>query len=138
MHLPSAFALQRLAPGAAPGSLPPQASVGAALLRPEPQGPVARLLSRRGMTILIAKRRPWVYREAPCGGLSRLFTKAPGFLRPLKRMLSAPGLHPLVHRKILEYIEEKNDGRYGSTRNCLRRFNQHFETLGRAYPGGQF
>ena len=42
----------------------------------------------------------------------------------LKRMLSAPGLHPLVRRRILEYIEEKNDGRYGSTRNCLRRFNQ--------------
>jgi hypothetical protein len=35
-----------------------------------------------------------------------------------------PGLHLLVRRKVLEYIEERNDGRYGSTRNCLRRFNQ--------------
>ena len=57
--------------------------------------------------------------------------------KTLKRMLSAPGLHPLVRRKILEYIEDRNDGRYGSTRNCLRRFNQRlgvprpgFETLG--------
>ena len=55
----------------------------------------------------------------------------------LKRMLSAPALHPLVRRKILEYIEEKNDGRYGSTGNCIRRFNQRlgvprprFETRG--------
>ena len=44
--------------------------------------------------------------------------------RTLKRMLSAPGLHPLVRRKILEYIEERNDGRYGSTVNSLRIFNQ--------------
>ena len=44
--------------------------------------------------------------------------------KTLKRVLSAPGLHPLVRRKVLEYIEEKNDGRYGSTGNCLRRFNQ--------------
>ena len=44
--------------------------------------------------------------------------------KTLKRMLSAPGLHPLVRRKILEYIEERNDGRYGSTGNSLRRFNQ--------------
>ena len=42
----------------------------------------------------------------------------------LKRVLSAPGLHPLVRRKILEYIEEKNNGRYGTTKHCLRRFNQ--------------
>src|SRR4249920_4215159 len=42
----------------------------------------------------------------------------------LKRMLSAPGLHPLVRRKILEYIEERNDGLYGNTGNSLRRFNQ--------------
>ena len=51
--------------------------------------------------------------------------------KTLKRMLSAPGLHPLVRRKILEYIEEKNDGRYGSTRNCLRRFNLTWRTSGR-------
>ena len=44
--------------------------------------------------------------------------------KTLKRMLSAPGLHPLVRRKILEYIEERNDGRYGNTGNSLRRFNQ--------------
>ena len=44
--------------------------------------------------------------------------------KTLKRMLSAPGLHPVVRRKILEYIEERNDGRYGSTGNSLRRFNQ--------------
>jgi hypothetical protein len=56
----------------------------------------------------------------------------------LKRVLSAQGLHPLVRRKILEYIEEKNDGRYGNTRDCLQRFNQRlggvlrpdFETTG--------
>src|SRR4249919_1401795 len=42
----------------------------------------------------------------------------------IKRVLSAPGLHPLVRRKILEYIEERNDGRYGSTGNSLRRFDQ--------------
>jgi hypothetical protein len=42
----------------------------------------------------------------------------------LKRILSAPGLHPLVRRKVLEYIEEKNDGRYGTTESCLRKFNQ--------------
>ena len=45
----------------------------------------ARLCSRRrvgwGMTILIARRRPWVYREAPRGLFSRLLIKAPGFLR---------------------------------------------------------
>ena len=39
-------------------------------------------------------------------------------------MLSAPGLHPLVRRKILEYIEDRNDGRYGSTLDSLRMFNQ--------------
>ena len=44
--------------------------------------------------------------------------------RTLKRMLSAPGLHPVVRRKILEYIEERNDGRYGSTVNSQRMFNQ--------------
>ena len=44
--------------------------------------------------------------------------------KTLKSMLSAPGLHPLVRRKILEYIEERNDGRYGSTVNSLRRFHQ--------------
>ena len=44
--------------------------------------------------------------------------------KTLKRMLSAPGLHPLVRRKILEYIEERNDGRYGSIGNSLRRFDQ--------------
>ena len=43
--------------------------------------------------------------------------------KTLKRMLSAPGLHPLVRRKILEYIEERNDGCYGSTGNSLRRFD---------------
>ena len=42
----------------------------------------------------------------------------------LNRMLSAPDLHLLVRRKVLEYIEEKYAGRYGSTKNCLRRFNQ--------------
>ena len=42
----------------------------------------------------------------------------------LKRVLSAPGLHPLVRQKIVEYIEEKNNGRYGTTDNCLRKFNQ--------------
>ena len=52
--------------------------------------------------------------------------------KTLKRMLSAPGLHPLVRRKILEYIEEKNDGRYGSTGNCLRRFNQRLGAASRA------
>ena len=35
----------------------------------------------------------------------------------LNRMLSAPDLHPLVRRKVLEYIENRCDGRYGSTRN---------------------
>ena len=44
--------------------------------------------------------------------------------KTLKRMLSAPGLHPHVRGKILEYIEERNDGGYGSTGNSLRRFNQ--------------
>ena len=42
----------------------------------------------------------------------------------LKRVLSAPGLHPHVRGKILEYIEERKDGRYGNTGNSLRRFNQ--------------
>jgi len=42
----------------------------------------------------------------------------------LNRMLSAPDLHPLVRRKVLEYIENRCDGRYGSTRNSRRRFNQ--------------
>ena len=42
----------------------------------------------------------------------------------LNRMLSAPDLHPLVRRKVLEYIEKRCDGRYGTTRNCRRRFNQ--------------
>ena len=44
--------------------------------------------------------------------------------KTLKRMLSAPGLHPLVRRKVLEYIENRCDGRYGSTRNSRRRFNR--------------
>ena len=42
----------------------------------------------------------------------------------LNRMLSAPDLHPLVRQKILEYIEEKYARRYGSTKDCQRRFNQ--------------
>ena len=42
----------------------------------------------------------------------------------LNRMLSAPGLHVLVRRKVLEYIAEKSAGRYGSPQNCLQRFNQ--------------
>ena len=42
----------------------------------------------------------------------------------LNRMLSAPGLHVLVRRKVLEYIAEKSAGRYGSTKDCQRRFNQ--------------
>ena len=42
----------------------------------------------------------------------------------LNRMLSAPDLHPLVRRKVLEYIAEKSAGRYGSPQNCLQRFNQ--------------
>ena len=42
----------------------------------------------------------------------------------LNRMLSAPDLHPLVRRKVLEYVEEKYAGRYGNTRDCLQRFNQ--------------
>ena len=40
----------------------------------------------------------------------------------LNRMLSAPDLHPLVRRKVLEYVEEKYAGRYGNTRDCLQRF----------------
>ena len=42
----------------------------------------------------------------------------------LNRMLSASDLHPLVRRKVLEYIENRCDGRYGSSRNSRRRFNQ--------------
>ena len=42
----------------------------------------------------------------------------------LNRMLSAPNLHSLVRRKVLEYIAEKSAGRYGSPQNCLQRFNQ--------------
>ena len=42
----------------------------------------------------------------------------------LNRMLSAPGLHFLVRRKVLEYIEEKFAGRYGSTGSSQQRFNQ--------------
>ena len=52
--------------------------------------------------------------------------------KTLKRMLSAPGLHPRVRRKILEYIEERNDGHYGSTGNSLRRFNQRLGTASSA------
>ena len=55
--------------------------------------------------------------------------------KTLKRMLSAPGLHPLVRRKILEYIEERNDGRYGNTGNSLRRFNQRLGHLVPATKG---
>jgi len=46
----------------------------------------------------------------------------------LRRMLSASDLHPLVRRKILEYVEEKNVGRYGSTKTSLRKFNQRLGT----------
>ena len=42
----------------------------------------------------------------------------------LNRMLSAPDLHSLVRRKILEYTLEKSAGLYGTPRNCQRRFNQ--------------
>ena len=42
----------------------------------------------------------------------------------VSRMLSAPNLHPLVRRKVLEYIEEKCAGLYGTTRNCRPRFNE--------------
>ena len=42
----------------------------------------------------------------------------------LNRMLCAPDLHPLVHRKVLEYIQNRCDGHYGSTRNSRLRFNQ--------------
>ena len=43
---------------------------------------------------------------------------------PLKRMLSVPDLHALVRRKVLEYIEEKYAGRYGTPRNRQQGFNQ--------------
>jgi hypothetical protein len=71
--------------------------------------------------------------QAAALGLSRSTTwtiikathKSSGLsVKTLKRMLSAPGLHPLVRRKILEYIEERNDGRYGNTGKSLRWFNQ--------------
>ena len=42
----------------------------------------------------------------------------------LNRMLSAPGLHALVRRKILEYTLEKSAGLYGTPQNCQRRFIQ--------------
>ena len=54
--------------------------------------------------------------------------------KTLKRVLSARGLHPLVRRKVLEYIEEKNDGRYGSTGNCLRRFNKRLGAASSTTP----
>ena len=47
----------------------------------------------------------------------------------LNRMLSAPDLHSLVRRKILEYTLEKSAGLYGTPRNCQRRVKQG---LGRA------
>ena len=47
----------------------------------------------------------------------------------LNRMLSAPDLHSLVRRKILEYTLEKSAGLYGTPRNCQRRAKQG---LGRA------
>jgi len=39
----------------------------------------------------------------------------------LNRMLSAPDLHSLVRRKILEYTLEKSAGLYGTPRNCQRK-----------------
>ncbi len=42
----------------------------------------------------------------------------------LNRMLSAPDLHSLVRRKILEYTLEKSAGLYGTHRNCQRRVKQ--------------
>ena len=42
----------------------------------------------------------------------------------LNRMLSAPNLHSLVRRKILEYTLEKSAGLYGTPRNCQRKFIQ--------------
>jgi hypothetical protein len=47
----------------------------------------------------------------------------------LNRMLSAPDLHSLVRRKILEYTLEKSAGLYGTPRHCQRRVKQG---LGRA------
>ncbi len=47
----------------------------------------------------------------------------------LNRMLSAPDLHSLVRRKILEYTLENSAGLYGTPRNCQRRAKQG---LGRA------
>jgi hypothetical protein len=40
----------------------------------------------------------------------------------ISRMLSAPGLPPLVRSKILEYVEEKTDGLYGHSVKSSRQF----------------
>ena len=59
----------------------------------------------------------------------------------LNRVLSTPDLHPFVRRKVLEYIEEKYAGRYGSTKDCQRRFNQRLggatKSLSLPQPGVQ-
>jgi len=41
----------------------------------------------------------------------------------INRMLSAPQLPPCVRAKIIEYVEEKAEGRYGHNQTRLRKFN---------------
>ena len=75
----------------------------------------------------LSRSTTWtILRGAHKGGLSAA---------TLNRMLSAPDLHSLVRRKVLEYIAEKSAGRYGSPQNCLQRFNQRL--AGEGIPQSQ-
>jgi len=53
-------------------------------------------------------------------------------------MLAAPGLPPQVRAKVLEYVEEKAEGRYGHSKTVRRRFVMRLsaEHVDRAYLKG--
>jgi hypothetical protein len=51
-------------------------------------------------------------------------------VRVLLKMLNSPELPPEARQKVLDYLHEKADGRFGSNRNCQRRFKTKAMQMG--------
>jgi hypothetical protein len=51
-------------------------------------------------------------------------------IRVLLKMLNAPELPPEARQKVLDYLNEKAEGRFGSNRNCQRRFKTKAKQVG--------
>ena len=92
---------------------------------------ISEILSRHGYCTVNQQARILNVPRSTAWTILRPTHKHSGLtVRVLRRILSSRELPPEARQKVLDYLHEKADGRFGSNRNCQRRFKTKAMQMG--------